>query len=85
MSREEIQDWEVSEEERPEVWRLFFFEIQTEKAAIAIAKGHAERTARRCLVATSLRIRNPDGTKDRKPIDGATFFYVYPNGVVKPV
>ncbi len=85
MTREEIQDWEINEEEKPEVWRLVFSEVQNEKAAMVIALKHADQTNRRCLVTTSLRILNPDGTKDRKTLDGATFFYVYPNGVVEPV
>ncbi len=85
MTKEETQDWEVNEEKKPEVWRLVFSEIRNEKAAMAIALKHADQTNHRCLVATSLRIHNPDGTKDRQAIDGATFFYVYPNGVVEPV
>ena len=85
MTPDKVQDWEVNEEEKPEVWRLIFSEIRNEKAAMAIALKHAEQTSRRCLVATSLRIRNPDGTKDRHAIDGVPFFYVYPNGVVEPV
>lgn len=85
MTIDKVQDWEVNEEEKSEVWRLVFSEIQNEKAAMAIALKHAERTNRRCLVTTSLRIRKSDGTKDRQTIDGASFFYVYPNGVVEPV
>mgnify|MGYP001586673128 CR=1 FL=1 len=85
MNTDKVQDWEVNEEEKPEVWRLVFSEIRNEKAAIAVAKNHAERTTHRCLVATSLRILNPDGTKDRQAMEGVTFFYVYPSGVVEPI